>query len=76
MSSKDIIYFSVNNWDCGIDYPDTEIFRKWLGEDEDGELGVYDLINLIPELKFKDGPVEFEVTVRLIENIKEAQKTE
>ena len=35
MSSKDIIYFSVNNWDCGIDYPDTEIFRKWLGEDED-----------------------------------------
>ena len=35
MRVKDIIYFSVNNWDCGIHYPDTEIFRKWLGEDED-----------------------------------------
>ena len=35
MRVKDIIYFSVNNWDCGINYPDTEIFRKWLGEDED-----------------------------------------
>ena len=35
MSSKDIIYFSVNNWNCGKFYPDTEIFRKWLGEDED-----------------------------------------
>ena len=34
MRVKDIIYFSVNNWDCGINYPDTEIFRKWLGEDE------------------------------------------
>ena len=34
MSSKDIIYFSVNDWYCGIHYPDTEIFRKWLGEDE------------------------------------------
>ena len=45
-------------------------------EDEYGKLGSYDLRNLIPELKFKDGPVEVEVTVRLIENIKEAQKTE
>lgn len=35
MSSKDIVYFSVNNWNCGIHYPDTEIFRKWLGDDED-----------------------------------------
>ena len=44
-------------------------------EDEYGKLGSYDLRNLIPELKFKDGPVEVEVTVRLIENTKEAQKT-
>ena len=35
MSSKDIIYFSVNNWGPGKFHPDTEIFRKWLGEDED-----------------------------------------
>lgn len=33
MNSKDIIYFSVNNWYCGIHYPDTETFRKWLGDD-------------------------------------------
>ena len=45
-------------------------------EDEYGKLGSYDLRNLIPELKFKDGPVEVEVTVRLIENTKEVQKTE
>ena len=30
---KDIIYFSVNNWFCGRDYPDTPNFRKWLGDD-------------------------------------------
>ncbi len=26
MSSKDIIYFSVNNWDCGMHYPDEMVF--------------------------------------------------
>ena len=31
--NKDIIYFSVNNWFCGRDYPDTPNFRKWLGND-------------------------------------------
>ena len=31
--SKDVIYFSVNNWFCGRDYPDTPNFRKWLGQD-------------------------------------------
>ena len=28
-----IIYFSVNNWMYGQDYPPTENFRKWLGND-------------------------------------------
>ena len=35
MNNKDIIYFSVNNWHCGIHYPNTEIFIKWLGKDDD-----------------------------------------
>ena len=30
---EEIIYFSVNNWFCGRDYPDTENFKKWLGDD-------------------------------------------
>ena len=30
---EDIIYFSVNNWFCGRDYPPTENFKKWLGDD-------------------------------------------
>ena len=30
---EDIIYFSVNNWFCGRDYPPTENFKKWLGND-------------------------------------------
>ena len=30
-----IIYFSVNNWMYGEDYPPTENFRKWLGNDLD-----------------------------------------
>ena len=33
MDKQDIIYFSVNNWFCGRDYPDTPNFRKWLGDD-------------------------------------------
>ena len=45
-------------------------------EDEDGKLGSYDLKNLLPELKFKDGPIEVEVTVRLIDSPKEVQKVE
>lgn len=31
--TEDIIYFSVNNWFCGRDYPPTENFKKWLGND-------------------------------------------
>ena len=30
---EEIIYFSVNNWFCGEDYPPTENFKKWLGSD-------------------------------------------
>ena len=33
MEKNDVIYFSVNNWFCGRDYPDTPKFRKWLGND-------------------------------------------
>ena len=29
----DVVYFSVNNWFCGRDYPNTPNFRKWLGDD-------------------------------------------
>lgn len=30
---EEVIYFSVNNWFCGEDYPPTENFKKWLGSD-------------------------------------------
>jgi hypothetical protein len=33
MEKQDVIYFSVNNWFCGRDYPNTPNFRKWLGDD-------------------------------------------
>ena len=32
-NEKNVVYFSVNNWFCGRDYPDTKNFRKWLGND-------------------------------------------
>lgn len=31
--NEEIIYFSVNNWFRGRDYPPTENFKKWLGDD-------------------------------------------
>jgi hypothetical protein len=31
--NKEIIYFSVNNWFEGRDYPPTENFNKWLSND-------------------------------------------
>ena len=31
--NEEIIYFSVNNWFSGRDYPNTPNFRKWLGDD-------------------------------------------
>ena len=33
MKNDDIIYFSVNNWFCGRDYPPTENFKRWLRND-------------------------------------------
>lgn len=33
MINKDVVYFSVNNWFEGRDFPPTENFRKWLGDD-------------------------------------------
>ena len=30
---EEIIYFSVNNWFSGQDYPPTPNFKKWLGND-------------------------------------------
>ena len=30
---EEIIYFSVNNWFCGRDFPPTKNFKKWLGDD-------------------------------------------
>ena len=32
-NSDDVVYFSVNNWMYGHDYPPTDNFRKWLGND-------------------------------------------
>ena len=29
----DVVYFSVNNWMSGEDYPPTENFKKWLRDD-------------------------------------------
>ena len=31
--TEEIIYFSVNNWFSGRDYPPTKNFKKWLGDD-------------------------------------------
>ena len=31
--NEEVIYFSVNNWFSGQDYPPTENFKKWLGND-------------------------------------------
>lgn len=30
---EEVIYFSVNNWGPGRDYPLTDNFEKWLGDD-------------------------------------------
>jgi hypothetical protein len=31
--NNDVVYFSVNNWFCGRDYPKDDQFIKWLGND-------------------------------------------
>ena len=33
MENKDVVYFSVNNWFCGENYPPLDCFKKWLGDD-------------------------------------------
>ena len=33
MNEKNVVYFSVNNWFCGRNYPNTPNFKKWLGND-------------------------------------------
>lgn len=33
VNNDEIIYFSVNNWFSGRDYPPTPNFKKWLGND-------------------------------------------
>ena len=30
---EDVIYFSVNNWFAGRDYPNTPTFREWMKDD-------------------------------------------
>lgn len=30
--NEEIIYFEINNWFCGKDYPNDEIFDKWVNE--------------------------------------------
>lgn len=30
---NDIVYFELNNWSCGKDYPDEEPFISWMGDD-------------------------------------------
>ena len=30
---EEVVYFSVNNWFCGRDYPPTKNFKKWLVND-------------------------------------------
>lgn len=32
---EDIIYFELNNWACGKDYPDEEPFLTWMDDDSD-----------------------------------------
>jgi hypothetical protein len=33
MENKEVVYFSVNNWMSGENYPPTKNFKKWLGDD-------------------------------------------
>ena len=42
--NEEAVYFSVNDWDPGEDYPDTKNFRKWLSEDPGKYFGNKDWI--------------------------------
>lgn len=33
MENKEVVYFSVNNWFSGENYPPTKNFKKWLSDD-------------------------------------------
>lgn len=33
VNTMDIIYFELNNWSCGCDYPDAEPFISWMKDD-------------------------------------------
>ena len=33
MNSEEVIYFSINNWFSGRDYPPTDNFKKWMRND-------------------------------------------
>ena len=33
MNDNDIIYFELNNWFCGRDYPNDEPFKSWMSDD-------------------------------------------
>lgn len=33
MKENEVIYFSVNNWFAGRDYPNTPTFREWMKDD-------------------------------------------
>lgn len=34
---EEIIYFEINNWFSGRDYPDDKIFRKWISDNQFGD---------------------------------------
>lgn len=34
-NTKDIVYFELNNWMAGEDYPNVEPFKSWIGNDFD-----------------------------------------
>ena len=33
MQIPEVIYFELNNWKCGEDYPDDQPFIDWMGND-------------------------------------------
>lgn len=47
------VYYYTEDFSC-----------EW--KDSYGKLGSYDLKKLLPDLKFKDGPVEVEITVKVL----------
>lgn len=57
---KDVVYFEVNNWFPGRDYPDAEPFHEWLNGDEDFFTDEYCKENkLVAVLSFVDMSVNY-----------------